>query len=120
MAFLGSDSPASLPCRSGGLLPYGLSWRVLSSELFSFDPNRPAWRHNKAEEHRRGQSCDDHADHIASSHRLRIVSNWQVDDSIPNNPGRQLGPRGARVWDLPERRRASDEWGAGRSQYACE
>src|SRR5947208_16560445 len=31
MAFLGSDSPASLPCRSGGLLPYGLSWRVLSA-----------------------------------------------------------------------------------------
>src|SRR5438309_3241026 len=104
MAFLGSESPGSLPCRSSGLLPYGLSWRVVSSELFSVDPNRPAWRRNKAEEHRRGQSCDDPADHIASSHRLRIVSNWQVDDSIQNNPGSHLGPKGARVCDLPERR----------------
>src|SRR3989442_2625836 len=85
-------APASLPCRSGGLLPYGLSWRVLSSELFSFDPNRPAWRHNKAEEHRRGQSCDDHADHIASSHRLRIVSNWQIDDS-PKQPREAPRPK---------------------------
>ena len=45
------------------------------------------------------KNCNDHADHIASSHRLRIVWNWQVDDSIANNPGKRLVASGARVCD---------------------
>ena len=32
-------------------------------------------------------NCNDYADRIASSHRLRLVSNSQAGDSVTNNPG---------------------------------
>jgi len=40
-------------------------------------------------------NCNDHADRIARSHRLRIVSNWQANDSITNNPSKGAVPTGA-------------------------
>ena len=44
-------------------------------------------------------SCNDHSDHIARTHRLRIASNGQADDSITGDPGRRIGESEAWVCD---------------------